>query len=144
MVLGSPNSKILPGHILSENKKIIDTKPTFYQIQQNYLKNLSGEDLKLLDEFLDDVVNAGDYNSACSNFYNNDWKNYLRNNSSQQENISPEKANEFFRLARYYYYGWEGYSKDKEKAFDLYLEAAKAGHRGAIDDLSSYYSFYIN
>ena len=77
LMLGSPSAKILSSYIRSENKKIIDTKPTFYQIKQRYLENLNVSQLRLIDEFLQEVVSAGDYNSACSNFYNNDWKNYL-------------------------------------------------------------------
>ena len=86
--LGNPNSKLLDPHVRSENKKIIDSDPSFYQIKENYLGKLSGEDLKLIDEFLDDVVNEGDYNSSVSNFYNNEWKNYLNENNSRNSRIS--------------------------------------------------------
>ena len=49
--LGNPNSKLLDPYVRSENKKIIDSDPTFYQMKENYLSKLSGEDLKLIDEF---------------------------------------------------------------------------------------------
>ncbi len=75
--LGHPGSNILSGYVRSENKKIIDNPPAFYEIKNKYLSKLNSEQLRLIDKFLKDVVEAGDYNSACSNFYNNDWKNYL-------------------------------------------------------------------
>lgn len=138
LMLGSPSAKILSSYIRSENKKIIDTKPTFYQIQQNYLKNLSGEDLKLLDEFLDDVVNEGDYNSACSNFYNNDWKNYLRNNSLSSQN---ESAQYLYQRANNYFYGWNGYEKNQKEAKKLYIQAANLGHEVAKIQLREYFMY---
>lgn len=149
--LGNPNSKLLDSYVRSENKKIIDGNLSFYEIQQKYLKNLSGEDLKLIDEFLKDVVDEGDYNSACSNFYNNDWKNYLRNNSTNVSSNqsyskiyfpSAEDSTEMIcDKANKHYYGLAGYKMDRNLAFSLYKDAADKGHSGAKNALKTLYNY---
>lgn len=157
--LGNPNSKLLDSYVRSENKKIIDGNLSFYEIKEKYLKNLSGEDLKLIDEFLQDVVDEGDYNSACSNFYNNDWKNYLNgNSSSQQENdISKQRLNELyeeaktltytadelFQAAENNYYGLNGVTKNK-RAKELYIKAFFKGSLRAKQQLENLYGLTLN
>jgi len=79
--LGYPNSPLLKSYVSAEYDKITRERPTFYQIKEKYLKNLPSEDLILIDNFLKAVVEAGSYNASCSNFYSNDWKNYLRSRS---------------------------------------------------------------
>lgn len=133
--LGNPNSKLLEPYVRSENKKIIDSNPTFYQIKEKYLKNLSGEDLKLIDEFLKDVVNEGNYISACHQFYNSEWKNYLSSNSRCQ--IFAEEAQELYRKAHRYFYGSAGYEVNKEKAVELLRKSADAGNLNAQEFLYS-------
>lgn len=110
--------------------------------------------MKLIDEFLDDVVNEGDYNSSCSNFYNNDWKNYLNGNSSS---ISRQKLNELYKEARNLmytadelfqaaennYYGLNGVTKNK-RAKDLYIKAAFKGSTRAKNQLKNLYGLTLN
>lgn len=67
-------------------------------------------------------------------------KNILENNNSQPKTL--QTAEEIFREADRYYYGWRGHKIDKGKAIDLYLKAAEMGHDGAESELEKigYYS----
>lgn len=139
--LGNPNSKLLEPYVRSENKKIIDSNPSFYQIKEKYLSKLSGEDLKLIDDFLEDVVEEGDYISACHQFYNNDWKNYL-NDKYDPTTHEHKKLYSHFEMAQNYYYGLNGCRQDKDLAKKYYIKAAKANNYEAKTKLIDLYNYY--
>jgi len=69
-------------------------------------------------------------------------KKVLENNSSS-ENISQEKAQELYQEADNFYYGINGYSKDRSFAKNLYIKAARLGHHGAKIRLDHNYDVYI-
>ena len=75
--LGEPNSFALSPYVLSENKKIHDSKPSFDEIRRKYLDSLNIEQLKSIDGFLQEIINAGGSSESEKNFYQNEWQNYL-------------------------------------------------------------------
>ncbi len=60
------------------------------------------------------------------------------NSSSVQSGLSAE---EYHKLAKDYYYGNNGVSKDYEKAFGYYLQAAQMGHTDAYFDVALKYCY---
>lgn len=49
-------------------------------------------------------------------------------------NLNPQ---ELYQKGNDYYYGWNGCSKDEDKAYDFYVRAANAGHAGAKNQLKN-------
>ena len=76
--LGAPDSPILLDYVRSENNKILCNKPEFAEIFTKYLNSLNIAQLKSIDNFIRDIINAGGSSASELNFFNNICKPYLR------------------------------------------------------------------
>lgn len=75
--LGKPNSSAISAYVRSENSKIIRDNPSFEEICNKYLDSLNAEQLKSVDNFLQEIINAGGSSTSEKNFYQNKWTPYL-------------------------------------------------------------------
>ncbi len=76
--LGSPDSSIYKPYVKAELKKIIDTRPGFSVIIHQYIGSLDFDTLLLLDEFVQEVINADGYVDASEKeFYEDEWEPFM-------------------------------------------------------------------
>lgn len=75
--LGEPNSFVLSKYVRSENDKILRDNLRFEEICNKYLDSLNGEQLKSVDNFLQEIINAGGATYVERSFYQNEWTAYL-------------------------------------------------------------------
>lgn len=75
--LGEPNSFALSDYVRSENNKILRDNLRFEEICNKYLDSLNAEQLKSVDNFLQEIINAGGSSTSEKNFYQNKWTPYL-------------------------------------------------------------------
>ena len=77
-VCSRPDSPILSEYIRSENYKIIRDNPSFPEICNKYLDSLNTKQLSAINDFLAALIIAGGSSVNEINFYENDWKGYLK------------------------------------------------------------------
>ena len=75
--LGDPNSFALSDYVRSENNKILRDNLRFDEICNKYLDSLNAEQLQSVDNFLQEIINAGGATYVERSFYQNEWTAYL-------------------------------------------------------------------
>lgn len=75
--LGEPDSFALSDYVRSENNKILRGNLRFDEICNKYLDSLNAEQLQSVDNFLQEIINAGGATYVERSFYQNEWTAYL-------------------------------------------------------------------